>query len=184
MYEEDIYQGKSDDTMYKGTLTYELSDDKMIYALYSEGFRLGGFNSKKNPASVLPEEYGPDELTNVEIGIKSVGSTAGCKSMRRLYRMDFSDIQRGITDPDDWTANGTVNMGGADVSGLELEVTLYATDNFTIQGAFAVNESDLHQDVWLSELVDLTDPVGHEDQLGAKGQEIGHCAGSARMDWS
>jgi len=172
VYEEDIYQGKSDDTMYKGTLTYELSDDKMIYALYSEGFRLGGFNSKKSPASVLPEEYGPDELTNVEIGIKSRWLDSRLQVNASLYRMDFSDIQRGITDPDDWSANGTVNMGGADVSGLELEVTLYATDNFMIQGSFAVNESDLHQDVWLSDLVDLTDPVDHEDQLGAKGQEL------------
>jgi len=171
-YLADIYQGKSDDTLYKASLNYNLSDDKMIYALYSEGFRLGGFNSHKTPSSVLPDEYGPDKLRNFEIGMKSRWLDGRLQINASLYRMEFSDVQRGITDPDDWTANGTVNMGGADVSGLEIGVTLYATDNFKIDAAFAANDSELQQDVWLSELIDLNDPAGQDEQMAADGQEL------------
>ena len=171
-YDADIYQGKSDDTLYKVSVKYDLSDEKMVYALYSEGFRLGGFNSKKNPSSVLPDEYGPDKLKNYEIGIKSRWLGSRLQINASLYRMEFTDIQRGITDPDDWTANGTVNMGGADSSGMELAVTLYATDNFKIEGSFALNETDLHNDVWLGDLIPLTDPAGQDEQMGAKGQEL------------
>jgi iron complex outermembrane receptor protein len=169
IYDADIYQGKADDTLYKFSMNYDISDDKMVYLLFSEGFRLGGFNSHKNPSSVLPAEYGPDELTNYEVGIKSRWLDGRLQINASLYRMEWQDIQRGITDPDDWTANGTVNMGDADISGLEASITWYATDNFKIDASFALNDSELKQDVWLGDLLGLPDPG---DQMGAKGQEL------------
>jgi outer membrane receptor protein involved in Fe transport len=172
VYDADIYQGKADDTLYKFSLNYDISDDKMVYLLVSEGFRLGGFNSHKTPSSVLPDEYGPDELTNYEVGIKSRWLDGRLQINASLYRMEWQDIQRGIEDPDDWTANGTVNMGDADISGLEANITLYATDNFKIDASFALNDSKLKQDVWMSDLIDLTDPAGQDEQMGAKGQQL------------
>lgn len=169
IYDADIYQGKADDTLYKFSMNYDISDDKMVYLLFSEGFRLGGFNSHKNPSSVLPAEYGPDELTNYEVGIKSRWLDGRLQINASLYRMEWQDIQRGIEDPDDWTANGTVNMGDADISGLEASITWYATDNFKIDASFALNDSELKQDVWLGDLLGLPDPG---DQMGAKGQEL------------
>ena len=172
VYDADIYQGKSDDTLYKFSLNYDFDDDKMVYMLFSEGFRLGGFNSHKNPSSVLPDEYGSDELRNFEVGIKSRWLDGRLQVNASLYRMEWQDIQRGITDPDDWTANGTVNMGDANIDGFEANITMYATDQFKIDASFALNDSELKQDVWLSELIDLTDPGGQDDQMGAKGQEL------------
>ncbi|NOR36318.1 MAG: TonB-dependent receptor plug domain-containing protein, partial [Woeseiaceae bacterium] len=168
-YLADIYEGKSDDTLYKFSMNYNISDDKMVYMLFSEGFRLGGFNSHKNPSSVLPAEYGPDALTNYEVGLKSRWLDGQLQINASLYRMEWQDIQRGIEDPDDWTANGTVNMGDADISGLEANITWYATDNFKIDASFALNDSELKQDVWLGDLLGLPDPG---DQMGAKGQEL------------
>jgi len=168
----DIYEGKDDDTLYKFSMNYNLSDDKMVYMLFSEGFRLGGFNSHKNPSSILPAEYGSDALTNYEVGIKSRWVDGRLQFNASLYRMEWKDIQRGITDPDDWTANGTVNMGDADISGLEANITFYATDRFKIDASFAFNDSELKQDVWMSDLIDLTDPAGQDEQMGAKGQEL------------
>ena len=171
-YLADIYEGKSDDTLYKFSMNYDISDDKMVYMLFSEGFRLGGFNSRKTPSSILPAEYGPDALTNYEVGIKSRWVDGRLQFNASMYRMEWKDIQRGITDPDDWTANGTVNMGDADISGLEANITFYATDRFKIDASFAFNDSELKQDVWLSDLIDLNDPAGQDDQMGAKGQEL------------
>jgi len=171
VYDADIYQGKSDDTLYKFSLNYDFDDDKMVYLLFSEGFRLGGFNSHKTPSSVLPDEYGSDELRNFEVGIKSRWLDGRLQANAALYHMEWQDIQRGITDPDDWTANGTVNMGDADIDGFEANITMYATDQLKIDASFALNDSELKQDIWLSDLIDLTDP-GLDDQLGAKGQEL------------
>lgn len=172
VYDVDTYEGKDDDTLYKFAMNYNLSDDKMVYFLMSEGFRLGGFNSNKNPASVLPERYNSDSLTNYEAGMKSRWLDNRLTLNLSVYTMEWKNIQRGVTDPDDWTANGTVNMGDADLTGFEAYVTYYATDNFKVDASFAANDSELQKDIWFSELVDLNDPGGQDWQMGAAGQNL------------
>jgi outer membrane receptor protein involved in Fe transport len=171
VYEIDTYQGKDDDTLFKFSLNYNLTDDKMVYALASEGFRLGGFNSIKNPGSVLPDTYDSDELRNFEIGMKSRWLDNRLQLNAALYRMEWKDIQRGITDPDDWSANGTVNMGDADINGFELDVSYYVNDQFKANLAYAYNDSEMDGDKWLSDIVDLTEEW-QDDQLAADGQSL------------
>jgi outer membrane receptor protein involved in Fe transport len=171
-YDTDIYQGKDSDTLYKFALDYALSEDKMLYALYSEGYRLGGHNSLKNPSSVLPETYGSDILTNYEIGLKSQWLNGRLQWNLSVYQMDWDDIQRNITDPDDWTANGHVNMGDAEIRGLETSLSYRITDNLRIDASYSWNDSELQDDYWLSELVDLNDPDSQDEQLGASGQSL------------
>jgi outer membrane receptor protein involved in Fe transport len=170
-YDTDIYKGKDDDTLFKFAIDYSLSDDKMIYALYSEGFRLGGPNSIKNPASRLPDNYGPDGLRNYEIGLKSQWMNNRLQWNLTLYTMDWEDIQRGITDPDDWTANGTVNMGDAEISGIETSLAWQVTEQFRVDASLSWSDSELKDDYYLSDVVE-----GIQDwqdyQLGAKGQNL------------
>ena len=47
-------QGGNDDVVPKLTLTYRLDDEKMIYALYSEGWRAGGANRNSTPCTCFP----------------------------------------------------------------------------------------------------------------------------------
>ena len=168
-YDTDIYEGKDDDTLYKVALNYNFDDDKMIYALWSEGYRLGGFNSIKNPNSILPDQYDKDTLTNMEIGLKSQWLDNRLQLNASLYQMDWEDIQRGITDPDDWTANGTINMGDAELSGAEVSLTYLVTENLKIDASYAMSDSELKDDYYQGDLLGQPDPG---DQLGAKGQEL------------
>lgn len=170
-YDTDIYRGKDDDTLYKFALDYSLGDDKLIYFLYSEGYRLGGDNSIKNPGSVLPDSYDSDSLSNYEIGLKSQWLGNRLQFNITAFQMQWEGIQRGITDPDDWTANGTVNMGDADINGVEASLSWQITDKFRIDGSFSWNDSELEDDYWLSDVIDLNDP-SQDWQLGAKGQEL------------
>jgi outer membrane receptor protein involved in Fe transport len=172
VYDTDIYKGKNDDTLFKFAIDYSLSDDKMVYFLYSEGYRLGGHNSIKNPSSVLPDTYGSDVLGNYEVGLKSQWLDNRLQWNVTLYQMDWEDIQRNITDPDDWSANGHVNMGDAEIRGLETSLSYRVSENFRIDASYSWNDSELQDDYWLSELVDLDDPDGQDEQLGAKGQNL------------
>ena len=63
---------ESDDSDFSGKLnvTWRIDDDRLVYATYSEGFRVGGSNPLK-PASVLPRSYEPDEVRNYELGTKT-----------------------------------------------------------------------------------------------------------------
>jgi len=170
-YDTDIYKGKDDDTLFKFAIDYALGDDKMVYALYSEGYRLGGYNSIKNPSTVLPDTYGPDGLKNFEIGLKSQWLNNRLQWNLTLYQMNWENIQRNITDPDDWSANGTVNMGDAEIRGLETSLSWRITDNFRIDASYSWNDSELQDDYWLSDVVDLNDE-GQDWQMGARGQSL------------
>jgi iron complex outermembrane recepter protein len=170
-YDTDIYEGTDDDTLFKFAVNYDLSDDKMIYALYSEGYRLGGYNSIKNPSSRLPDTYDPDKLTNYEMGLKSEWLDNSLQWNLSAYLMEWEGIQRGITDPDDWTANGTVNMGDADIMGIETTLAYQITNNLRVDASYAWSDSELQDDYWASDTIDLSDP-SQDWQLGADGQEL------------
>ena len=58
-----------DDWVPKLNATYQVNDDVMTYATYSEGFRSGGANALR-ANSVLPDDYDPDKLKNYELGLK------------------------------------------------------------------------------------------------------------------
>jgi len=174
------YKGKDDDTLFKFAVDYKLADDKMLYALYSEGFRLGGFNSRTRPDSIIPDSYDPDALKNFEIGLKSQWLENRLQWNITLYQIDWDDIQRNIWDPDDWTAAGHVNMGDAEIRGLETSLSYQVTENFRIDASYSYNESELQDDYWLSDVSDLPpfdpdnpdEPNPLDEQLGAKGQSL------------
>ena len=63
--------GGNDDVVPKITFEWNIDDDKMVYALYSEGFRAGGANRNRTPFTVFPRAYEPDLLKNFEVGAKT-----------------------------------------------------------------------------------------------------------------
>jgi outer membrane receptor protein involved in Fe transport len=171
-YDTDIYEGDDSDTLYKFAVNYDITDDQMIYALYSEGFRLGGANSKKNPASRMPDRYENDSLINKEVGLKSQWLDNRLQLNASFYTMEWDDIQRGITDPDDWSANATINMGDAELSGTEISATFIVSERLSLDASYATNDSELQNDYYLSEVISLTDPESQDWLLGANGQEM------------
>ena len=65
-------KGKESDTVFKVGTEFHFDAGRMVYLLYSEGFRLGGTNSARAAeAGVFPLEYEPDKLNNYEAGLKS-----------------------------------------------------------------------------------------------------------------
>ena len=76
--------GTDSDTVFKFATQYKFDDDRMVYLLYSEGFRLGGNNAARAAATgLVPLEFKPDKLQNYEAGLKSTGSRTACSSMSR-----------------------------------------------------------------------------------------------------
>jgi outer membrane receptor protein involved in Fe transport len=63
--------GGNEDIVPKLTLTYRIDDEKLLYALYSEGWRAGGANRNRTPFTVFPVSYEPDLLKNFEVGTKT-----------------------------------------------------------------------------------------------------------------
>ena len=144
--------GKSDDTFWKAAVRYNLSDDQMVYWLYSQGVRLGGINSQRAAnTGRLPLVYGPDYLDNYELGIKSSWANKTFTFNANLFHMEWSDYQFGA-DFDEWWLRGTVNAATAESTGVEFQADWQATDRLLLSANGFVADPQYAED-WSNNFV-------------------------------
>jgi iron complex outermembrane recepter protein len=119
-------------TLPKVSLSLQATDDVLLYALYSEGFRVGGINNGNQPfAPGIPDTFGSDDLKNYEIGIKSRWLQDRLQLNATLFHIKWNDIQ---VEPRDPVGNipFTTNGGAADVTGIEWSLDSLLTDQLTL----------------------------------------------------
>jgi outer membrane receptor protein involved in Fe transport len=126
-------EGKTSDILWKGSVQYQLSDNKMLYFLYSEGFRLGGFNSPRAISTGLVEpEYDPDKLFNYEFGLKSKWLDDRLLLNATFFHMTWEKYQQSWGDIDgNWWLRGTFNAADAETTGIELNTTFLFTQDLS-----------------------------------------------------
>jgi iron complex outermembrane receptor protein len=134
-------------TLPKLSLSLQATDDVLFYALYSEGFRVGGINNGNQPfAPGIPDTFDSDDLRNYEIGIKSRWLQERLQLNATLFKIDWNDIQ---VEPRDPVGNipFTTNGGAADVMGVEWSLDSLLTDrlSLTFTGTYFF-EHELSQD--------------------------------------
>lgn len=127
-------------------LDYAVTDDAMIYASITRGYKSGGFNTYP---SVIQDDESPDFLkvlpdatepvdtetsTNIEVGIKSTWMDNRLMLNASLYSLGYDDLQvRVITGQ----VVQLANAGKASSKGAEVDVKFHATQNLTLMGNIA-----------------------------------------------
>lgn len=130
-----------DGTLWKSALTYDLSGNLSLYALYSEGYRPGGVNDRlvDLTGSLNPDQlaalstYGKDETSNYEAGLKGRLFDGNLALNFSVFRIDWDDTQvatRPIPG-----ANVVVNAKGARSTGFELDFQTALSNSTGIGGA-------------------------------------------------
>lgn len=161
--------GSTSDVVPKVSLTYNLSDDKLIYALYSEGFRPGGTNRNRgNPT--LPLVFQPDFLQNTEIGAKTTWADGRVRANLTYYDMSWDDYQLSVLDPSYYSGEPwqevIANVGSASVTGVQLEFDVAVTDGLDFGMNLVSLDSKTTSDVDLDG--DPNDPVPVEIKSGTR----------------
>ncbi|MBP9129217.1 MAG: TonB-dependent receptor [Steroidobacteraceae bacterium] len=132
-------QGKESDTVFKLATEYHIDDDRMVYLLYSEGFRLGGSNSERAAATgILPLTYQPDKLSNYEAGLKSQWLDHAVTLNVALFFMQWDHIQlnaSGSAANNPFWLRGTFNGGKAEQKGIEMNGAWQVTPNFKFEAS-------------------------------------------------
>jgi iron complex outermembrane receptor protein len=105
------------------TLDWQVSDNSMLYALYAEGTKPGGFNSATAIKAGLPS-YDEEDVTSYEIGAKNVLADGQLVVNLALYFNEITGYQltqnaRAGTN----TTSAILNAGDAEVMGAEIEVS-------------------------------------------------------------
>ncbi len=143
-----------DDTIIKASLDWKISNDVMVFASYSEGFRppvtnrVGGGLAKNQEGAFdgfrIPVYSTTDSLDNVEIGIKSTLLDQTLRLNATAYYSKISDLQTSRFDPTNISfLVFTDNVGDAEIKGIDGDFTWVATDNLVISGAFSLLDTEL-----------------------------------------
>ncbi|WP_353209349.1 TonB-dependent receptor [Sphingorhabdus sp.] len=120
------------------SLRYELSDDSMVYGLWSRGYRGGGFNGRPATLSAATIPYDPETLDNYEVGFKTEFADNRVRLNGSAFIMKYKDMQQDLDVPAPGTSTGrenrTINAASAEFKGFELDLTARLFDGFTLNG--------------------------------------------------
>lgn len=133
---------KKSDFIPKASLAFKPTDDIRLYALYSEGFRIGGVNVFSLATPGLPLTFDGDTTQNYEVGTR-IDLVGGALTLDvTAYHVDWNNIQARLFTPVTFRAY-TVNGGGADVDGVEFSLTMRPTRNLTFASNVSYNDARL-----------------------------------------
>ncbi|MGQ0834084.1 MAG: TonB-dependent receptor [Gammaproteobacteria bacterium] len=173
----DPRQFKEDKVLTKFQLSYRPADGVVLYALASQGYRLGGTNQQGIVA--VPLGFESDSIWNYEIATKTGFMDGRLYVNLAGFLIEWEDIQVSGRDPTGAFAF-LGNAGAAEIQGLELEVQGRPTDALTFTvGASWLPKRELTEDQVTAQVV----------APGRKGDELPFIPGftanaTAQYDWA
>lgn len=134
------------DTIFKLNVSWDITDQALVYATYSEGFRSGGFNRNGGGGSGtvnIPFFFDSDNADSYELGWKTQFADNTVRLNGAVYYTDFTDLQQGVLDFSIDNSSFFDNVGDAEIKGLELDANWLPSDNWTLFGSFSYIDSEL-----------------------------------------
>ncbi|MFN6933967.1 MAG: TonB-dependent receptor [Tsuneonella sp.] len=120
------------------SLRYEITDEAMVYVLWSRGYRGGGFNGRPSTIGAATIPYNPETLDNYEAGFKTEFAGGRVRLNGAAFLMKYDDMQQDLDVPAPGTSTGrenrTINAASAELKGFELDLTARPLDGLTVNG--------------------------------------------------
>jgi outer membrane receptor protein involved in Fe transport len=135
---------KDNGDLFKFSVNYDLSDDAMVYATYSEGFRPGGVNRANVPGETQPK-YEPDFVENYEVGWKSTWLDGRLRFNGAAYWLEWQNFQFSFLDFAISPLTIVRNIGQAETLGTEFDLVFAATEGLTLSLSASYNDAELKE---------------------------------------
>jgi iron complex outermembrane receptor protein len=116
-------------------LTYRITEDHLVYATWSRGFRPGGINRR----GTLPP-YDADFISNYELGVKTDWLNHQLRINMAIYQLDWTDVQLSFLGQNGLTQ--IQNAGNARIRGAEFDVQIRPSQGLTINFGAAYNDAE------------------------------------------
>lgn len=122
------------------SLKYNVSDDVMVYASYSAGYKSGAFQFFPSTASAARKIADPEEVNAIEFGVKTQLLDHRLQLNAAIFNMDYQDLQLLSLAPlrdENGTDIGTSavlidNAADSTIRGLEIEASALLSENWTV----------------------------------------------------
>lgn len=140
-----------DEKTWKLGFEYDTSEDSMVYATASTGYRVGGVNGSGQQAAGAPATFAAETVTAFEVGYKTTLLDGSMILNTALYHNQYRDMhaQSFVTaciDPAILTtciaSEFTENAGEVDASGLEVEMQWLPNEEWFVNGTLALSSSE------------------------------------------
>jgi len=120
----DVTRKDSGQSFFKFNTSYDITDDALVYATVSQGFRRGGTNGFRNIGEriVAPDVqvFRPDSTTNYEVGLKGFFADRRISLQADLFQIEWEDVQTYFSQTvNGFPVNGTANGPSARSRGFE-----------------------------------------------------------------
>jgi len=182
---------KDDGFVWKANTSYKFSDDLLLYATYSTGYRTGNVNRVApciqplppgQNVCALPSElsYGPDKTKNIEVGVR-----ASLLDKRLQFTVDAFHVDWSALQTPSQTLNGavgiTVNAGKAVSKGVQFSGEFKITPELALRGTYAYTDAKLTQD---AEDIVVSQGVGNDVFDGDRLPGSAKHSGSAQLTYT
>ena len=161
------------------TVDHQVSDNHMVYALYAEGTKPGGFNNSTAILAGLPS-FEEEEVDSIEVGSKNIAMEGQLVANFSVFFNQITGYQ--LTQNARAGANttsATVNAGDADIFGAEFEFRYAPASveglSFMLNYAYTDAEFVEGFDENLGLLLDVADDGEGNCSLGNQFPESGDC---------
>ena len=124
-------------------LDYKVSDEAMVYASASTGFKSGGYTGTASTPERALTPFDEEKAISYEIGVKSQWLDNSLRLNLSSFFTDYKDLQvtrfyRPVTNPSNTIGEfATENAAAASIRGLEAELLWLFADNWELGGNYA-----------------------------------------------
>jgi len=133
-------------TTFRVNLDYDINDNAMVYGSVTSGHRAGGYNLVffSNTPS-----YEPEALIAYEFGYKTQWMDNSLQLNGSFYIYDYENIHTVATEVSSifGTSTSTLAAPGAEIKGIEAELTWLVTDRLTLGGNFSFTPNKYTEDL-------------------------------------
>jgi iron complex outermembrane receptor protein len=142
------FKNSWDDWSYTAVLDYKPVQGTLVYVKTSRGFRSGGFNLRgtADPQTFTP--FGPENVTDYEVGLKTDLFDRRLRVNLAGFRSGYKGIQKSIIYASPFppfTSTVVQNAASARIYGLEAEITAKPTDALTLRATGAMLDAKFNK---------------------------------------
>ena len=145
------------ETTYKLSADFDISDSAMLYGSYSTGYKSGGFNT-----GACNDSFDPETVDAFEVGLKSTLADGRLRLNLAAYVYDYDDYQAEIIRE---TFSSVENAAKLENMGLELEFLWLPVHGLQIDGSVAIMDSEFEEfvsDDPMTPAFELVDASGNQ----------------------
>ncbi|HEV2271220.1 MAG TPA: TonB-dependent receptor [Steroidobacteraceae bacterium] len=168
--------------VFRFRLADQITDDALVYALASQGYRTGGLNPL-NPATtnnpLFPQAFGPDKLWNYELGTKTEWFDHRLMLNGSMFYIDWKDEQIEVALPGGFDV--IANAGRTRIKGVEFDTAVRPVSGLEI----GINGSYIRAEL-AGDLINESDPT-NPIVIGLSGDQltgVPKTQGSAYTQWT